>query len=206
MIPKSRPASNGMEFDIESIIVALGYLGIFFLMTANGAITFPSSQILYIITGYFISTGDLSLALVIFFGAIGNTVGNIILYEIVRFKGLHYIEKWKIFPPKELKKITVALHKKGVWFLFVGKLLPALKVFVPIAAAIGKTERKIYIPMMLVASALWSVPFITIGYYFGKSSDLFGKYALIILVIAFVVMGLFYKYINSKEVLGEIKD
>jgi membrane protein DedA with SNARE-associated domain len=195
-----------MEFDIESIIIALGYVGIFLLMISNGVITFPSSQVLYIITGYFISTGDLSLALVVFFGALGNTVGNIILYEIVRFKGLHYIEKWKIFPPQDLKKITVALHKKGVWFLFIGKLLPALKVFVPIAAAVGKTERKIYIPMMLVASAIWTAPFIAIGYYFGKSSDLFGKYAVAVLIVAFIVMGLFYKYINSKEVLEEVRN
>jgi len=194
-----------MEFDIESIILGLGYLGIFLLMISNGVITFPSSQVLYIITGYFIFTGDLSLMLVIFFGALGNTIGNIILYEIVRFKGLHYIEKWKIFPPKEVRKIAVALHKKGVWFLFVGKLLPALKVFVPIAAAIGETKRNVYIPMMLVASAIWTGPFIAIGYYFGKSSDFLGKYAVVILIVAFVVMGLFYKYINSKEVIEEIE-
>ena len=200
-----------MEFDIETIIVALGYLGIFLLMSSNGVISFPSSQILYIISGYFVFTGNLSLPLVVFFGALGNTVGNIILYEIVRFKGLHYIEKigsekLKLFPKKELRKIAAAFHKKGVWFLFVGKLVPALKVFVPIAAAIGETKRKIYIPMMLVASAIWSGPFIAIGYYFGKSSDVFGKYAVVMILIALVVMALFYRYINSKEVLDEVKD
>lgn len=195
-----------MLFDTESIIVALGYFGIFLLMISNGVITFPSSQLLYIICGYFVFTNNLSLAFVIFFGALGNTIGNIILYEIVRFKGLHYIEKWHIFPKKEIDKIASAMHKKGVWFLFVGKLLPALKVFVPIAAAIGKTDRKLYIPMMLVSSAIWTTPFLAIGYYFGKSSNLFGKYAVVILIISFVVMGLFYKYINSPEVVEEIEN
>jgi alkaline phosphatase len=192
--------------DIETTIIALGYIGIFLMMIANGAVSFPSSQILYIICGYFVFTGDLNIALVVFFGALGNTIGCIILYEVVRFKGLHYILKWKLFPKKEIKKIVVALGKKGVWFLFVGKLLPAIKVFVPVAAGVGKTRREIFIPIMLVTSAIWTAPFLAIGFYFGKSSDLFGKYAIVLAIVALVVAGLFYKYINSKEVLDEIED
>lgn len=194
-----------MEIYIESTLIALGYLGIFSLMISNGAISFPSSQVLYIIAGYFISTGDLNLALVVFVGAVGNTIGNIILYELVYFKGLHYIEKWHVFPKAELRKVTVAFRKKGVWFLFVGKLIPALKVFVPIIAAIGKAKRKYYIPLMLIASTIWTAPFLAIGYFFGKSSDVFGQYAIVIFIIALVAMGLFYRYINSKEVLEEMK-
>ncbi|MCI0533046.1 hypothetical protein L0Y49_02380, partial [bacterium] len=76
-----------MESNIENIIIASGYIGIFALMIANGLLSFPSSQALYIIAGYFVFTEDLSLALVSLFGALGNTVGNIALYEIVRAKG-----------------------------------------------------------------------------------------------------------------------
>lgn len=195
-----------MESNTETIIVVLGYAGIFLMMITNGIATFPSSQILYIICGYFISIGSLSWALVIFFGALGNTIGNIFLYEVVRGKGVDYILKWKIFPEKEIRKIGAALNRKGVWFLFVGKLLPALKVFVPIAAAIAKTNRGIYVPLMTVASVIWTLPFLTIGYYFGKSSNLFGKYSVILVIVAALVMGLFYKYINSQEVIKEIEN
>ena len=191
--------------EIEATIIALGYLGIFLMMIANGAVSFPSSQILYIICGYFVFTGDLNVALIVLFGALGNTIGCILLYEITRQKGLKYILKWKLFPKKEIKKIVVALHKKGIWFIFIGKLLPAIKVFVPIAAGVGKTRREIFIPIMLITSAIWTAPFLAIGFYFGKSSDLFGKYAIVLAIVAIVVVGLFYKYINSKEVLEEIE-
>ena len=195
-----------MEFDIESIIIALGYLGIFLMMTSNGAVSFPSSQILYIICGYFIFTGDLNVVLVVFFGALGNPIGCSILYELVRQKGLKYITKWNLFPKKEIKKIVVALRKKGLWFIFIGKLLPAIKVFVPIAAGVGKTRRELFIPIMLITSAIWTVPFLAIGFYFGKSSDVFGSYAIVLAIVAVFVIGLFYKFINSKEVLEEIED
>ena len=195
-----------MEFDVETIIETLGYLGIFLLMTANGLISFPSSQFLYILTGYFISTGNLLLVPVVLFGALGNALGNVLLYELVRTKGLHYVEKWNLFPKRELRKISVAFHKKGVWFLFVGKLLPALKVFVPIGAALGKTHRGVYVVLMFVASAIWALPFNAIGYYVGKSTDTLGTYAVFIMILAFVVMALFYRYLNSKEVLDAVRE
>ena len=46
---------------IESTISLAGYFGIFVLMIANGAVSFPSSQVLYIIAGYFIAQGNLLL-------------------------------------------------------------------------------------------------------------------------------------------------
>ena len=88
------------DIPLESIIVSLGYLGIFLLMIANGFISFPSSQILYIIVGYFISIGTLALVAASLVGALGNTIGNIILYEFSRRKGISYITQYKMFPQR----------------------------------------------------------------------------------------------------------
>jgi membrane protein DedA with SNARE-associated domain len=189
----------------EAIIVSFSYLGIFGLMTTNGFISFPSSQVLYIIAGYFIFKGDLSLITVIAVGTFGNTIGNIILYEVAREKGLHYLTKFQIFHEKEIKKLEVVFRKKGSWFLAVGKLVPALKVFIPIPAGLAKMNRFLYGIIVLITSALWSMPFLAIGYYFGKSSRVFGKYAIVMTLIAFVVMAIFYKFMNSKEVVAEIE-
>jgi len=191
---------------LESIIVSLGYLGIFLLMIANGFISFPSSQILYIIVGYFISVGMLTLVASSFAGALGNTIGNIILYELSRRKGISYITQYKMFPQREVKKVEIAFQKKGAWFLFIGKLLPAIKVFVPIPAGLGKMNRTLYAVIIFVSSYIWSLIFIAIGYYFGKSSNVFGSYAVILMVVALVVVALFYKYINSEEIVREIEE
>ena len=118
-----------MSVDIESIIVASSYLGIFLLMIANGSISFPSSQILYIIVGYFVSIGTLSFFPSSLVGALGNAIGNIILYEIVRRRGIHYLKKFQIFREQDVKKVEIVFRKRGLWFLFVWKLLPAIKVY-----------------------------------------------------------------------------
>lgn len=190
---------------IETLIQSGSYVAIFLLMIANGAVSFPSSQMLYIIAGYFVARGNLSIALVTLIGALGNTVGNIILYELARKHGRTFIERMKIFPTRELAKVEKAFQKKGAWFVFVGKLLPAIKVFVPIPAGLGKMSRALFATLMLAASYVWALAFVLIGVVFGKSSNFFGHYAMILIVIAIVVTLLFYRYINSDEILHEIE-
>jgi membrane protein DedA with SNARE-associated domain len=188
------------HLSIESIIALLGYFGIFLLMIPNGIVGFPSSQILYIVCGYFIFTGSLLWVPVIFAGALGNTLGNIFLYEVIRKKGLEYIFKYKIFPKEKIMKVEKAFQRKGAWFLFFGKLLPAIKVFAPIPPAIGKMDRRVYVSVIFISSLLWTLPFLAIGYFFGKSSDVFGKYALFLIPFALIVAYLFYRYIEKQTV------
>lgn len=190
---------------IEALIQGGSYLAIFVLMIPNGAVSFPSSQVLYIIAGYFVAQGDLNILPVALAGALGNTVGNIILYELARKHGRTFIERMKIFPTRELAKVEHAFKKKGAWFIFIGKLLPAIKVFVPIPAGLGKMSRPLFATLMLAASFIWSLAFISIGFFFGKSSDLFGNYAIILAIIAATVLLLFYRYINSAEIVKELE-
>jgi membrane protein DedA with SNARE-associated domain len=193
------------DITIETIIATLSYAGIFLLMIANGAISFPSSQILYIVVGYFVAQGNLSLGLSVAAGALGNTVGTIILYELARRHGRSFIERLKLFPTRELAKVEAAFKRKGVWFIFIGKLLPAIKVFIPIPAGLGKMHRGTFALLMLVASAIWATGFISIGYFFGKSSDLFGHYAAILGIVAALVLFIFYRYLNSEEILRDLE-
>ena len=192
------------EAQIEQIIILGGYLGIFGLMITNGLFSFPSSQILYIVSGYFIFTGSLNIFLVSIAGALGNTIGNTILFYLTREKGLEYITKLTLLPLSEIKKVQAVFAKRGAWFVFVGKLLPAIKVFMPIVAGIGKMKTSVFVPIILLSSYIWSIIFIALGFYFGKSTDFFGKYAIVLAILALVLITLFFKYMNSNSVLKEI--
>ena len=190
---------------IEALIQGGSYFAIFALMITNGAVSFPSSQVLYIIAGYFVAQGNLTFFLVALFGAVGNAIGNVVLYELARKHGSTFIARMKLFPERELAKVEHAFKKKGAWFIFIGKLLPAIKVFVPITAGLGKFSRTLFAPLMFIASFIWAIGFISIGYFFGKSSDLFGKYAIILVAVAAIVLFLFYRYLNSDEVIREVE-
>ena len=89
-----------VPMDIEMVIHGFSYAGIFALMIANGFVSFPSSQLLYIIVGYFIGTGALLLLPASLLGALGNTIGNILLYEAVRQHGVRYLKKIPDLSPR----------------------------------------------------------------------------------------------------------
>lgn len=188
------------ELSLENIVLSLGYLGIFGMMIANGFSSFPSSQVLYILTGYFISTGQLAWIPVIVLGAIGNTIGNVLLYEAVRRKGVAYALKKNFIPEAQVQKFEKVFSNKGAWFLFWGKLVPALKVFVPLAGGIAKTPRALFAILMLASSAIWAVGLNAIGYTFGKSSDVFGKYSIALAVFTVVLATVIYRKMNREEV------
>ena len=192
--------------DIEAIIVGFSYVGIFGLMIANGFLSFPSSQILYIIVGYFISTGTLALLPASFAGALGNAIGNVLLYEAIRAHGIHYLKRFQIFREEDVRKVEIVFRKKGLWFLFVGKLLPAIKVFIPIPAAMGKVHRGVFASLMFTASWVWSFIFISIGYFFGKSTEVWKSYGIFLVIIAAIILFLFYRILNSKDVLKELAE
>ncbi|OGZ08703.1 MAG: hypothetical protein A3D65_01335 [Candidatus Lloydbacteria bacterium RIFCSPHIGHO2_02_FULL_50_13] len=193
------------HMDLEALILGGSYVSIFALMIANGFVSFPSSQVLYIIVGYFVGTGYLALIPASLVGALGNTIGNIFLYEAVRRHGIRYIERFKIFRAEDIRKVEMVFQKKGLWFLFIGKLLPAIKVFVPIPAGVGKVHRGAFAAIMFAASWAWSFIFIGIGYFFGKSAEVWKSYGIILMIVAGVVVFLFYRYMNSGAILKELE-
>lgn len=196
---------------LEEIILTLSYFGIVLLMTSNGIISFPSSQLLYIIAGYFAFEGNLNIIYVILIGAIGHTLGNFFLYEVSRRKGLKYSIKFiKFFfqlsdPEREVKKFQIVFNKKKVFWLFVGKLVNPIKLFISIPAGLAKMPRIQFLIIVYITSAIWASIFTSIGYYFGKSYNNFGFIGAVILIIAVVIMGYFYKLMNKKEVLDELE-
>lgn len=192
--------------DIESIILASSYLGIFILMVANGFSSFPSSQILYIIVGYFISTGYLSLFPAALAGTLGNTLGNIGLYEITRRYGITALKRFRIYREHEIKKMEAVFRRHGAWFIFVGKLLPAIKVFMPVVAGLGRLRRDVFVLVIVVSSFIWSLGFIAIGYIFGKSTEVFKTYAFILLIVAAAVVYFFYRSLNSPKILRSLEE
>jgi len=102
--------------DVESVILASSYLGIFGLMAVNGFASIPSSQILYIIVGYFVSTGYLAFLPAVFLGALGNTIGNVAIYELTRRYGIEALKNFHIYREREVKKMELVFERKGCGF------------------------------------------------------------------------------------------
>ena len=197
---------------IEELIISFSYFAILILMSLNGVISFPSSQLLYILAGYFAFQGDLNPIYVILIGALGHSIGNYFLYETSRRKGLKYSIKFVkyLFPfsdaEKEVKKFQIAFKKRSIFFLSIGKMVNPIKLFISIPAGVTKMNRAVFLVIVYITSGIWASIFVGFGYYFGKSYENFGFIGAGLLIVALIVMSYFYKLMNSEDVLKELAE
>ena len=101
--------------DLHTIINNFSYVAIFILMLLNGVANFPSSQLLYVVCGYFVSTGSLLFIPTVIAGALGNTIGNIITFLLVKKYEHSFARKLLMMDEPTFRKIHTVLHSCCVW-------------------------------------------------------------------------------------------
>jgi membrane protein DedA with SNARE-associated domain len=165
-------------------------------MTTNGAVNFPSSQFLYIICGYFVSTGSLLFLPTIIVGALGNALGNIITFLLIKKYEKPLARKILMLDEATFTKVHTALHttfsRRGMWWIFLGKLIPSVKAFIPVVAGLAHTKTKITSFIFLLASFIWATLLTSVGYYFGEHVSL-ASLSGVSLVIGIIVIFFVYK-------------
>ncbi len=187
--------------DLQSLISSGTYIAIFFLMIGNGIMNIPSSQILYLLVGYFIATKDLSFAGAVVAGTLGNTIGNIITFLLVKKYEHSLARKLLMMNEETFTKVHSALHetfsKKGMWWLFIGKITPSIKAFIPVVAGLAATETVLTSLIFLVASFIWATVVIYLGFAFGEHVS-FSSFMFVSLAIGFTILFILYKKISKK--------
>lgn len=190
--------------DLHFLLSHFSYIAIFVLMMANGVANFPSSQFLYALCGYFVSTGSLLFLPTIIAGALGNTLGNIITFLLIKKYEHTLARKLLMMDEATFRTIHKKLHEtfthKGMWWIFFGKLIPSVKAFIPIVAGLADTKTKLTSFIFLVASLLWATIITSLGYFFGEHvsfTSITGVSLLALLVVTFFFYKTFMKK-NSK--------
>lgn len=202
--------------NFELLLLQFSYIGIFLLMFLNGIFGFPSSQLIYVLAGWFAYRGELNFWVVISIGVLGQVLGNILLYELSRRKGLKYILsidnflsnnlKLSIFSEKEIKKIMLVMKKKGLIYLFFGKLINPIKIIINIPAGMSKINRFYFNVIILITSFIWAFAFTYLGFAFGKGFEFAIYYGLFMILASATILYFFHKSMNSKEIVKEIEN
>lgn len=171
------------------------------LMLTNGIGNLPSSQLLYVIAGYFVSTGTLSFPLTIIAGTLGNTLGNYITFLLVRKYEKPLAQKILFLDEKTFSKLHSALHAtfhaQGIWWLFIGKLTPSVKAFVPVVAGLARTNKTFTAIIFFFASLLWAIGVTSLGYFFGEHISL-KSFMGISLIVGGIILYIVYRNVSKK--------
>lgn len=190
--------NSDMGESLINILLNAKYIGIFFSMILNGVINFPSSQIMYPIVGYYASLEKLNIFIAIAAGALGNAIGNYILFLLsIKYKNYILNKSNK----KTQDKVHSLVHKfskyNKVWLVF-GKLVPGVKSFIPVITAMLHINKFLAFGIFLLGSTMWATLMMLLGYYFGETVHV-SAYVLVIPFIAFMIISLIIERMITKS-------
>ena len=166
-------------FIIETIQTT-GYFGIFVLMVLEGTFVPLPSEIILPFSGFLASQGQFSVWSIALVGAIGNILGTLFTYGIARYIGLPFLQKYGKYVLVTRHDIEMAQQlfaKYGVPIIFITRLIPGIRGFLPIPAGVAKMKVAPFIIYVFIGSFLWSLFLTYIGVLIGENWETFGRYA-----------------------------
>jgi len=181
---------------IEHYMLVYGYWAVFFgVMLENAGVPVPGETIL-LIAGYFASTGEFNIALVMIIAASGAIVGDNIGFAIGHHYGRGFllrVGRFFFLTPKRLAHMENYFESHGNKTILVARFITGLRVFAALlAGASRKMPWRVFVLYNMAGAVLWSVVITTLGYLFGASLPLLVKWvgrSGTILLIAAVVIG-----------------
>lgn len=181
---------------IEHYMLVYGYWAVFFgVMLENAGVPVPGETIL-LIAGYFASTGEFNIALVMIIAASGAIVGDNIGFAIGHHYGRGFllrVGRFFFLTPKRLEHMENYFESHGNKTILVARFITGLRVFAALlAGASRKMPWRVFVLYNMAGAVLWSVVITTLGYLFGASLPLLVKWvgrSGTILLIAAVVIG-----------------
>ena len=180
---------------IEHYMLAYGYWAVFFgVMLENAGVPVPGETIL-LVAGYFASTGEFHLGLVMLIAAAGAVIGDNIGFAIGHHFGrnvLLRVGRFFFLTPKRFAHMETYFERHGNKTILVARFITGLRVFAALlAGASRKMPWRVFFVFNVAGAILWSAVITTLGYLFGQSLPLLikwvGRSGTILLISAIVI-------------------
>lgn len=187
---------------ILSIIVSIGYLGIFVLMVIDSACIPMPSEVIMPFAGFASSPAypgsKFNLYLVTLTGAVGNLVGSWAAYYFGYYVGRAGVLKYGKFFFLGEKHLMIAenwFEKHGDKAVFIGRLLPVVRSFISLPAGIAKMNIWKFSLYSFVGSIPWCFALAYLGYILGENYTLIIEYSSIldyVVIICIVILAIYF--------------
>ena len=157
----------GLTEWIAGVVAALGYPGIFLLMTVEGIITPIPSELILPFAGYLAAQGRFHPALVILVATIGSTLGSTVAYYIGYYAGRPIISRYGRFVglgDDDLRWAEDWFRKYGAWGNLIGHAIPGVRSFISFPAGVGRMDIRRYVLFTAMGSAIWNTVLVVAGF------------------------------------------
>jgi membrane protein DedA with SNARE-associated domain len=180
---------------ITHVIDNLGYPGVALLMAIESAAVPLPSEIIMPFAGFLVESGRFSLLGLAMAGAVGSTIGSLIIYYIAYYGGRKLIARYEhiIFVSQEDLDIAERFfHRFKHSSAFLGRILPVVRTFISVPAGIAKAPIVPFILGAFVGSFVWSYFLAWLGLKLGENwkhlETYFRKVDVVIVVLGVILV------------------
>lgn len=159
-------------FDISQWVATLGYLGLFFIIFVETGLFFgfflPGDS-LVVASGFLASQGVLNIWILVPLFVVTAFFGYALAYWFGKALGGWMLKRKDgvLFKRRYLEEARVFYTKHGPLALVVGRLIPIIRTFVPVAAGLARMPYRRYMFWNLVGAVLWGGVLCVFGYVLG---------------------------------------
>ncbi|MEO5973195.1 MAG: DedA family protein [Sphingomicrobium sp.] len=161
---------------VVRLIEQSGYLGVGFLMFLETIFPPIPSEVIMPVAGVAAGQGKLHYGLVVAAGTSGAMLGNIVWYLAARALGVHRLEpiirrysRWLTISWPEVQHAERWFADHGVFFVFLGRLLPTVRSLVSVPAGLLRMRFKRFVIASTLGTAAWTAILAGAGYKLGEN-------------------------------------
>ena len=156
---------------VVDLIKQSGYLGVGFLMFLETVFPPIPSEVIMPVAGVAAAQGRMNYWLVVASGTAGAMLGNIIWYLAARALGVERLQplvrrygRWLTLDWHEVERAERWFRSNGVFFVFLGRLLPTVRSLVSIPAGLLRMRFKTFFIASTLGTFCWTALLAAAGY------------------------------------------
>lgn len=156
--------------DLEALIVAGGYIGIFLTIFAESGLFFafflPGESLLFS-AGFLASSGHLNIWVLVVLVFVAGTLGGFTGYSFGRKVGPKIFSKPEsfFFHPSHIESTEKYFREHGKSAIILARFVPIIRTFTPIMSGVGKMQFSIFSAYNIIGAALWATAFLFGGFF-----------------------------------------
>ena len=180
---------NIIEF-ITQLISSWGYAGIYITMTLESTLIPIPSEIVIPFAGFLAYMGEMNIWLIVLVSTFANLTGSIIAYEIGKYLGRGFIERYGKYVLLNMKHVELVerwFDRYGSLTVLFSRMLPVVRTVNALPAGIGKMNFPKFCLYTFVGSIPWNLALVLVGYLLKENWSLLEKYSLYIDILAVFV-------------------
>ena len=186
-------------------ISTYGYLALFGSLVF-GIVGLPiPDETLLALSGYFVFKGQFGFLPTVLTAFSGSIAGISLSYVIGRTGGYRVLHKYGPrfrVTDEKIQMVDRWFERVGKWMLMIGYFIPGVRHLMALVAGSSKMRYPVFAGFAYTGGIIWSMTFVSLGYYLGDSWGEIKHHRLILALASALIFGaiLTIWYARSKSV------